>query len=57
MVENYPSHYLVIWWTIWKERNASCLEDITQFYTEAKKQLVPFWCNEELVGDAESLIL
>lgn len=36
MVENYPSHYLVIWWTIWKERNARCLEDTNRFYTEAK---------------------
>lgn len=48
-----------IWWTVWKERNARCFEDSSSYTDRIKMNCVVslyFWCKENLIEDAESLL-
>lgn len=48
----------IMLWTIWKERNARCLEGAASSMQIIKKQLyilLSFWCKEEMISDTESL--
>jgi len=48
-----------IWWTIWKERNSRCFENVENGVQKIKLNfilLLCFWCNQIYTNDTDTII-